>query len=574
MQKQRGKQIVVNLTAKPFYLKEEDIQWVYETLAAMEVNEKVGQLFCPIGLTDDRGHLKTLVETLKPGGMLFRPGPGKDVQEMHRFMQEHSAVPLLLPANLEAGGNGIASDGTYFGKQLQVAATDNEEMAYKLGVVAGREGLAVGCNWTFAPVVDIDLNFRNPITNVRTFGSDPARVARMAKAYAEGIRKSGLAVSVKHFPGDGVDERDQHLLTAVNSLSVEQWDETFGMVYRELIEAGAETVMIGHIMLPAYSRKLVPGIADEELMPATLAPELIQTLLRERLGFNGLVVTDATPMAGFMMAEKREIAVPKSIAAGCDMFLFNKNIQEDFIFMMKGLESGILTMERLDEAVTRILALKASLGLHKRQREGTLVPGPEELAVLQCEEHRVWAKECADQAVTLVKDTQRLLPIAVQQHKRILFYVLGDSEGQRRTPISRFMVDRLKEEGFEVTVFDNEKVDFRTMFSGVGVLREQYDLALYMANIETVSNQTTVRIDWEPLLAANAPWFVRELPTVFVSVANPYHLLDVPRVPTYINAYSGTEAVIEAVVDKLLGRSEFKGISPVDPFCGCWEAKL
>ncbi|OAB39935.1 beta-hexosaminidase [Paenibacillus macquariensis subsp. defensor] len=565
---------MVNMAAKPFNLKEADIQWVHETLAAMDVREKVGQLFCPIGMTDDRQQLKTLIEAVKPGGMLFRPGPGENMQDVHRFLQEHSKLPLLISANLESGGNGITADGTYFGKQLQVAATDKEEMAYKLGLVAGREGRAVGCNWSFAPVVDIDLNFRNPITNVRTFGSDPARVARMAKAYTEGIQKSGLAVSVKHFPGDGVDERDQHLLTTVNSLSVDEWEATFGMVYRELIEAGAETVMVGHIMLPAYSRKLVPGIADEELMPATLAPELIGTLLRRQLGFNGLVVTDATPMAGFMMAEKREIAVPKSIAAGCDMFLFNKNIQEDFLYMMKGLETGMLTMERLDEAVTRILALKASLRLHKQQREGTLVPESKELAVLQCEEHKGWAKECADQAVTLVKDTQQLLPIAVDTHKRILLYVLGDGGGHRSTPISPYMVAKLKAEGFDVTVFDNKNVDFRSVFSEVKELSEQYDLALYVANIETASNQTTVRIDWESLLAADVPWFVRELPTVFVSVASPYHLQDVPRVQTYINAYSGSETVIDAVVDKMLGRSDFKGINPVDPFCGYWEAKL
>lgn len=351
-------------------------------------------------------------------------------------------------------------------------------------------------------------------------------------------------------------------------------DVTFGLLYKDMIEAGADTIMVGHIMLPAYSRKLLPGIADHELMPASLAPELVTVLLRKELGFNGMIVTDSTAMAGFTMAEKREIAVPKSIAAGCDMFLFNKNIQEDFGFMMKGLESGILTMERLEEAVTRILALKASLGLHKQQREGTLVPGPEQLAVLQCEEHKQWAKECAELAVTLVKDTQHLLPIDVETHKRILLYVLGDGGGHRSTPISQYMVARLKAEGFDITVFDKKNVDFRAVFSGVGELRERYDLALYVANIETASNRTTVRIDWEPLLAADVPWFVRELPTVFVSVASPYHLLDVPRVQTYINAYSGSETIIDAVVDKLLGRSDFMGISPVDPYCGCWEAKL
>lgn len=126
---------------------------------------------------------------------------------------------MLLSANLEAGGNGIATDGTHFAKPMQAAATDNEEMAYKMGLVCGREGRAVGCNWTFSPIVDIDYNFRNPITNVRTFGSDPAKVARMAKAFMRGVQESGLAVSVKHFPGDGVDDRDQTLV------NFDQFDE-------------------------------------------------------------------------------------------------------------------------------------------------------------------------------------------------------------------------------------------------------------------------------------------------------------------------------------------------------------
>lgn len=561
---------MVNLEAKPFYLQEEDIGWVHETLAGMDLHAKIGQLFCLISWSHDRQTLGMMLEKVKPGGMLFRPGTGRDIQELHRYVQGNAEVPLLLAANLEAGGNGIAVDGTSFGRPLQVAATDDPEMAYKLGLVAGREGRAVGCNWAFAPVVDIDVNFRNPITNVRTFGSDPQRVARMSKAFIAGMQESGLAVSVKHFPGDGVDERDQHLLTTVNGLSVEEWEDSYGMVYREVIEAGANTVMAGHIMLPSYSRQINPDLTDEDLMPATLAPELIQGLLRERLGFNGLVVTDATLMAGFMMAERREIAVPKAIAAGCDMFLFNKNIEEDFGFMLNGIESGILTIERLDEAVTRILALKASLGLHRQQREGTLVPGPKALSQLQCQEHVQWAEDCADQSVTLVKDTQGLLPITARTRKRVLLHGLA---GRKDSGVLEKLATRLTQEGFEVTTFNPKRIDMEAFVQGVGVLRDQYDLAVYAAHLDTASNQTTVRIHWEPLLAANMPWFIQELPTLFISFANPYHLLDVPHIPTYINAYTGTDAVIDAVIEKLLGRSAFAGINPVDPFCGRWEAK-
>ncbi|WP_313638540.1 glycoside hydrolase family 3 N-terminal domain-containing protein [Paenibacillus sp.] len=337
----------MDLKAKPFYLQDEDIQWVKNTLDSMDLDAKVGQLFCPLGMIDDQTELQDMLENYQPGGIMYRPGEGVGVQATHRYLQDNSLIPLLVSANLEAGGNGIASEGTYFGKQMQVAATDNEEMGYRLGQIAGREGKAVGCNWAFAPVVDIDMNFRNPITNIRTYGSDPERVLRMGKAYVKGVQENGVAASIKHFPGDGVDDRDQHLHISINSLSVEDWDQTYGMVYKGLIDEGAMTVMIGHIMLPAYSRALSPDIRDEELMPATLSPELLNGLLRDKLGFNGMIVTDAATMAGFTMAMKREIAVPKSIAAGCDMFLFNRNMPEDYKYMKQGIENGILTMEQL-----------------------------------------------------------------------------------------------------------------------------------------------------------------------------------------------------------------------------------
>lgn len=569
---------MIDLKAKPFYLKDEDIKWVEEIINTMDLNEKIGQLFCPVGVTDDEEVLKTFVSKIKPGGMMYRPAKGEDIRRTHKVLQDNSKIPLLISANLEAGGNGIAADGTYFGKQMQVAATDDEEMAYKLGLASGREGRAAGCNWAFAPIVDIDMNFRNPITNVRTYGSDPERVLRMARQCMKGMNEAGVAVSIKHFPGDGVDERDQHLLSTVNSLSVEEWDKTFGMVYKGLIEDGAQTVMAGHILLPSYSKILNPELKDEEIMPATLSEELLNGLLREKLGFNGLIVTDATAMIGFNVAERREISVPKAIAAGCDMFLFNKNVEEDFNFMLKGIENGILSLERVDEAVTRILATKAALGLHKQKEEGTLVLEEESLKVLKCEEHETWAKECADKSVTLVKDTQKLLPITPEKYKRVRLYVLGDSEDggfKEGEKVSDKVKEKLEKEGFEVDIFDNKKLDFREVFEGgIEELKAKYDLVIYVANIETASNQTTVRVDWIHLMAANAPWFVKDIPTMFISVANPYHLLDVPMIKTFINAYSSNEYVLDAVIEKVTGRSEFKGINPVDPFCNVWGARF
>jgi beta-N-acetylhexosaminidase len=236
---------MVDLKTKPFYLNDDDIRWVETTLAEMSDDEKLGQLFCLIAYTSDPEQLKRLARDVKVGGIMCRVMPAREVIETVRILQENSKIPMLIAANIERGGDGIAQEGTCLGTPLQIAATGDDETAYRLGVICGREGAAVGANWAFAPIIDIDNNFRNPITNTRTFGSDPERVRRMGVQYVKGVQEYGVAASIKHFPGDGVDERDQHLVTSVNNLSCEEWDATYGAAYKASIDAGALTVMVG-----------------------------------------------------------------------------------------------------------------------------------------------------------------------------------------------------------------------------------------------------------------------------------------------------------------------------------------
>ena len=157
---------MINLTKAPFFLVKEDIEWVENTKKAMTLEEKIGQLFVPIGYSGDADYLEHVMLSHHIGGIMYRCGEAKEMQRTHRYLQEHSKIPLLVGANLEDGGCGIATDGTQYGKQMQTAATGDTEDAYRLGKVSCSEGAAVGCNWAFAPVVDIDRNWRNPITNV------------------------------------------------------------------------------------------------------------------------------------------------------------------------------------------------------------------------------------------------------------------------------------------------------------------------------------------------------------------------------------------------------------------------
>lgn len=560
---------MIDLKTNPFFLAEEDIRWVEETKASLTTEEKLEQLFFPIGYSSNEGYLEYEILAHHPGGLMFRTGKKEELLQAYTYLQKNAKVPMLLAANLEAGGDGIVEEGTAFGKQMQVAATGDFKQAYRLGKISCSEGQAVGCNYAFAPVVDIDLNYHNPITNVRTYGADKEMVKACALEYMKGAFECGSAVAIKHFPGDGVDEVDQHILTSVNAMTCAQWDETYGDVYKTLIEAGAQTIMVGHIAMPAYQKYYNPQHPDK-VIPATLSPELLKGLLREKLGFNGMIITDASPMVGFLCAMDREKAIPYCIEAGCDMILFNKVYEEDLEFMKKGYKNGILSEERLDEAVTRILAVKAALKLHRKRKEGTLIPDPAGMKIIGCEEHLSWAIECADKSVTLVKDTQMLLPINPKKHKRVLLEVMGDCPSEKRV-ISHF-TELMEKEGFEITLYEKEVFDFSKpmKFESVTEFRSKYDLVIYIGNVENASNKTTNRLNFHAPYGAgnNIPWFVDVVPTIFISLQNPYHLLDVPMVRTYINGYSNHDAVIDAVVGKILGRSEFMGKSPVDPFCG------
>jgi len=578
---------MIDLKGNPFCLNDAQIAWVEETLSSMTLEEKAGQVFCPMGFSDDPGALHHMVCDIGVGGMMYRMGPAGYIQNTHRTIQNMAKVPLLLAANTEAGGSGIALEGTSFGCPMAVAATNDPENGYHMGYVSCAEGAALGLNWSFAPIVDIDMDFHNPITNTRTFGSDRDQVIAFAGRYMDGADENGVAVAIKHFPGDGVDERDQHILTSINSLGCEEWMDSYGKVYKTLIEKGAKTVMVGHIAQPAWVKKLRPEATRKELLlPASLNKDLITGLLRETLGFNGLISTDATPMVGFTSAMPRKDAIPAVIAAGADMILFNKSLDEDYGFLLDGLRTGKVTEQRLDDAVTRILATKASLHLPEKQAEGKLVPGPESLCTIGCEKHKAWAKEVADKAVTLVRDEQNLLPISPKKFRRVYLNVIQKNMDPNDAFVQHWKA-LFEKEGFEVTVRDRRTTivpaDFmdpnlpsekgmllHEMYRSVAEMKQSYDLYVYICNMQNASNNTTLRLNWNVTfgLGDDAPWLTSEIPVMMISTAYPYHLFDAPMIETYINAYSAEPDFCQAVIDKIMGRSEFKGISPGDPLCG------
>lgn len=578
---------MVDLRAKPFFLTDEDVKWVEDTIASMTLEEKVGQLFVQMRHSLDPDEIRRTLSSYHQGSLRWQGGDRKQVYEQNKTYQEASRIPLLIAANCDNGGDGCLSDGTFVATAAEAAAGGGTQTAYDMGYVAGREASSVGVNWMFNPCADIFMNWRNTIVNTRAFGDNADQVIQNIRAYIEGIHQSNIACCCKHFPGDGVEERDQHLVLGVNDLSVEDWDASFRKVYQTMIDEGLESIMVGHIALPAMSRKLRPGIREEEIMPATLAPELLTDLLRGEMGFNGLVITDASHMAGIACMEKRSVAVPKAIASGCDMFLFSNDMEEDFGYMMDGVNSGVITQERLSDALHRILGLKARLKLYKAENR-VADPAVKE-QVVGCAEHIRLADEAAQRCVTLVKDTQHNLPLDPTKQKRArLVYIQSTptSKSYKGDPVKELVVQELENAGFAVDVapnFHDLEVEKGPGPANMMVMmdcgkmeefRANYDVVFLVINVKGYAQENNVRLRWSCNHSSELPWYATEVPTIGISLNYTNHLIDVPQVRTFINAYGCNRASIRAAIEKICGRSEFTAVPSDTVFCGKWDTRL
>ena len=561
----------INLKIAPYNFSDKQIEKIEKMISSMTLEEKIGQLFVVVGRGFDEEYLSHVTKDLHVGGIMVRPLNKDTDRAIISYVQKHSNIPLFVAANLESGGAGCCSEGTNVATNMMIGATNDPSNAYELGRICSEEANEIGVNFAFAPVSDIDYNFRNPIMNTRTFASSVKMVKECATNYILASQKNNVMCSAKHFPGDGRDERDQHLVSSINDLSCEEWDKSYGAIYESEIKAGVLAFMTGHILLPSYSKRLNPDLEDKDILPGSLSTELLNGLLREKLGFNGLILTDASTMAGFNIPYPRDYAVPYSIKAGNDMFLFCKNLDEDVMFMKRGYERNIITEERLHDALLRILATKMKIGLLDEDFS-FLKREP----VLRKKENLEVAKRIASDSITLVKEQKGLLPLTVKKNKRILLHVLesgGNALGYLRTEVGNQFKTLLEKEGFEVTPFVSNGT-YEGLQEAFESVKEKYDAIIYLANLETKSNQTTVRIEWTNPMGVNVPIYINSIPTIFISLANPYHLLDVPRVKTYINTYGMNDYTLTCLVDKLLGRDTFRGKDPVDSFCGKWDTHL
>lgn len=576
---------MVNLKEKPFYLNEEEIKWVEDTIAGMALDEKTGQLFTLLkaepGVNEEA--IKAAVEKYHQGGHRWQGGNKADAWKQNMLFQRYSKVPVFIAANCDEGGNGCFPEGTFVATAAEAGAAASADTAYYMGYVAAKEASAIGVNWLFNPVADIFMNWRNTIVNTRSFGSDTDKVIENIRAYIRGVKAANpnMACTCKHFPGDGVDELDPHLALAQNTLSPKEWEETFGRVYQTMIDEGLETIMTGQIALPKMSRKLRPGIKGRDIMPASLAPELLTDLLREKMGFNGVIISDASHMIGMAAVMKREDAVPRCFAAGCDMFLFANDIEEDMAYFKAGLEKGIVTEERFSDALHRIIGMKAHLKLYRDDIRFTDKKYLEEW--VGTKEHHSYTVKAADEGITLVKDTDGILPISTNERKRaLLVYVQStpNSKAYSGDPVRGVITEELEAAGFQVdqspNYYDLEVHNGVSQMNFIKMLncgsresfKQKYDVVFLFINVRGYAQENVVRMRWSCNHSCEMPWYVEEVPTVAVSLNYTNHLIDIPQVHTYVNAYGENRENIRAAIEKICGKSEFKGNANETVFCG------
>ena len=547
------------VTATPFNLDAAAREWVQTTFANLTNQEKICQLFNLIAF----GAPTEIANTNLPynlGGItrIFSSDFAAE-QSAIADLQAQSKVPLLISSDLEGSIMSLPF-GTEVPNPLALAAIDNVESTKLISDIMAMEARAVGINWSFTPVLDINETFRSSIVATRGYGNNLDRIERHAMVQLQRFQAAGLAATVKHWPGEGYDDRDQHLVTTINPQNMAEWRDTFGRLYLTAIKNGVKSVMSAHIALPAYMQEL--GKHQNELeayRPASINNALNQQLLRDELGFNGLIVSDATTMAGLGSWSTRSDFLPQVIENGCDMILFSDNPTADFEYLNEALKNGKLSQERVDLAVYRILALKASLSLRSPQ---------ESIDLPELETSAKIVQQITAKAPTLVKDVQNILPLNLQNHKRVYVYTTGLISPIFGTQDMSF-IEMLRDEGFEVTVHDANKPGLR--------LWQNSDLVLYIMGEETLLTRERIFMNWNGLTgffgaAMERPWHEKDC--ALISFGYPYYLYDAPRMPCVVNAYMVGDSMQKAALNCLMGRTEWFGKSPVDPFCGLVDAKF
>jgi beta-N-acetylhexosaminidase len=521
-------------------------------LASLSTRQKAAQLVVPWLLGnytafDDSAFQVAArwVDSLEVGGIIISTGSPFDIAAKLNALQRRSRLPLLISADLEYGAAMRVIGATGFPTIMSAGATGDPRDAYTIGRVAALEGRAVGIHVNFAPDADVNNNPLNPIINVRSFGEDPSAVARLVRAYVRGLQEHGMLATLKHFPGHGDTDIDSHIGLPTIRAGYGRLDSLELVPFRAGIEAGAEVVMSAHIAFPAFT-------GDDE--PSTLSAAVMTGLLRDSLGFHGIVVTDALDMGAIVAKYGAGEATVRSFLAGSDLLLMPASPDTAIAAMTAAVQSGRITPQRLDASVRRVLEVKRRLGLFSRRT----VPVDSIMRIVGSKRFQDQADDLAVRALTLVRDTAGALARLRATRGRLAFVAYGD---ELNTTVGQRISEMLQRGGDTVSFFRLWPMSGTLSYDSARAVIARAPTVVFATSVRPVSGRGTIALPDSMarlIMATDAA-----KPTVLLSLGSPYLLNQTPTVKSYLIAWSGVRAAERAVARALLGLSPIRGTLPI-----------
>ncbi len=566
-------------SAKP---SKDALKWADKELRRMSLEQKIGQLIS-VGVnatflnqdSDAFRALKRQVEENHIGGIILFRGPVYESVVLMNRMQQLARYPLLISADLEAGSGMRFDDTVNFPWNMAVGATGNPDYARRQGEVTAREARAMGVQQIYAPVVDVNNNAANPVINVRSYGEDPAEVARFAVAFTEGAQTGGVIATAKHFPGHGDTAVDSHRGLPEINVGRDRLNTVELVPFRAAIDAGIGSVMVAHVGLPQIdptavkplprNNKIRPVdtdeageiIAESASIPATVSP-VIGRLLKNDLHFSGIVVTDALSMSGLTIYFNQDEAAVRALEAGADMLLKPADNDAAFRGVREAVRSGRLTEKRIEESARKLLAAKYDLGLVQQR----ITPLDAIDRIVSRPDVGALARDIAEHSVTLVRNDENLVPLNKLKTDARIFN-LAITNGDDRMWIANSFAGTMERGGRKV---QTAVLDDRTSDAEVQKALERAS----GADIVVVSLYGRVRTGQvrsvglpEPGARALTALVSSKAPIVGISFGNPYLLQSFPELRTYMVVYGDMPSLQQAAARALLGKIDITGKLPI-----------
>ena len=558
------------------------LKWANEELRHMSLDEKIGQLIS-VGLnatflnqdSDAYRTLKHYIEDDKVGGLILFRGPVYESVMLTNRMQQLAKYPLLISADLEAGTGMRFDDTVNFPWNMAVAATGNPAYARRQGEITAREARALGVRQIFAPVVDVNNNAQNPVINVRSYGEDPADVARFAAAFTEGAQEAGVIATAKHFPGHGDTAVDSHRGLPEINVGRDRLNSVEFVPFKAAINAGIGAVMVGHIALPQIDSTAIKPlprdlkskptdtdeageiIEEKATMPATMSP-VMGRMLRNDLKFPGMIVTDALSMSGLTIYFTQEEAAVRALEAGADMLLKPADVDAAFRGVREAVKSGRISEARIEASARRIMAAKYDLGLAEQR----LTPLDTIDRVVGSKDVVALANEIAEHAITLVRDEDKLVPLKKLTPETKIFN-LAITNGDDRLWVSNGFVSQLDRSGVKVEtiVLDDRSSDRDVQKAIDHAKAADLVLASLYGRVRT-GQVSSVGVPNAGARALNA-LLGTKTPVIGISFGNPYLLQSFPDLQTYLVAYGDMPSLQQATARALLGEIDITGKLPI-----------